>query len=392
MRVIVYTGKGGVGKTSLAAASAVRAAELGHKTLVFSTDIAHSLADCFDVPLGAAPVAIAPNLWGQEMTVGHELDRHWTTIRNWLASVLAWRGMDEVLAEEMAVLPGMEELASLLYVEQYHTEGAYDVMVVDAAPTGETIRLLSFPDVIRWWMERLYPIERRVATLVRPLLRPLNIPLPENEVFDSIEALYRKLYRMRAILTNDAESSIRLVVNAEKMVIKEAQRTYTYMGLYGYHTDLVICNRLIPAEVEDGYFAVWKEAQQRYLQMIEDAFSPLPILKMPLMGQEIVGLPMLRRVADVLFGDGDPTAFFYRGRGQELRKEDGSYILSLALPFASKESVALSRHGDELLVEVGAYRRTIVLPQSLLDQTPRTARMQGDRLEVVFADDKGQRR
>lgn len=390
MRIILYMGKGGVGKTSMAAATALRSAEKGHKTIVFSTDAAHSLADSFDIPLAAEPTPIIPNLWGQEMEVGHELDANWRTVQDWLAAVFTWRGMDAMVAEEVAVLPGMEELVNLLYVDRYHAEGNYDVMVVDCAPTGETLRLLGFPEVLRWWMEHLYPAGRVAAGLIRPLMRPLRMPFPEEKVLDSVEELYAKLNRMHHILTDNSKTSVRLVLNAEKMVIKEAQRSYTYLGLYGYHTDLVICNRLVPDQVTDGYFAAWKESQSRYYQMIEEAFSPLPILKVPLLDHEVLGLPMLRAVADILFGDEDPAAFFYQGQAQEVRKEDGNYVLSLALPFASKEEVSLSLHGDELLVQVGRYRRSILLPRTLVGLQPAGARFrdQEQRLEITFPDSR----
>lgn len=387
MRIILYMGKGGVGKTSMAAATALCAAERGHKTIVFSTDAAHSLADSFDVPLASEPTPIAPNLWGQEMEVGHELDANWRTIQEWLAAVFAWRGMDEMMAQEVAILPGMEEIVNLLYVDRYHAAGDYDVMVVDCAPTGETLRLLSFPEVLSWWMDRLYPAKRVAVRLLRPLAKPLRMPFPQEEVLDSVEELYAMLNRMHTILTDNSKTSVRLVLNAEKMVIKEAQRSYTYLGLYGYHTDLVVCNRLVPDQVTDDYFAAWKESQSRYYQMIEEAFSPLPILKVPLMDQEVVGLTMLRAVADILFGDGDPTGFFYQGRAQELHKKDGNYVLSLALPFASKENVSLNLHSDELLVQVGKYRRSILLPRTLVGLHPAEAHFQEQeqRLEITFS-------
>lgn len=286
MRVLLYTGKGGVGKTTIAAATALRSAELGYRTIVLSTDAAHSLADSFDIPLSSEPMAIAPNLWGQETEIFKTIETYWSDIRDWMAALMAWRGMEEIIADEMAILPGMDELANLLYVTNYCYSGDYDVIIIDCAPTGDTLRLLGFPEHLHWWMERMFPIGRTATSLVRPFVRPfLDLPLPDDKVFRSAERLFDELVRMRALLTDPEKSSVRLVVNAEKMVIKEAQRTFTYLNLYGYVTDTVICNRLIPEEVADRYFDSWKESQARYYKVIEECFSPLPILTAPLMEQ-----------------------------------------------------------------------------------------------------------
>ena len=269
MRILLYTGKGGVGKTSIAAATAINAARLGHKTLVMSTDPAHSLSDSLDTPLKGSAKPVAENLWALEVDIYRELSTHWQTVQTWLAGLMRWQGADEVLAEELAVLPGMEELAALLHITTYQREGNYDLLVVDCAPTGETLRLLSFPDMARWYMNRLFPLERRVAAAVGPLARGvLGLPVPGSDVFDSIHELYRQLEEMRSLLLDPQISSIRLVVNPEKMVIKETQRTFTYLNLYGYHTDLIVCNRILPDTIEDKFFRHWREAHQRYLVQI----------------------------------------------------------------------------------------------------------------------------
>jgi len=386
MRVILYTGKGGVGKTSVAAATALRASALGHRTLVMSTDAAHSLGDSFDMPLGSEPVPIVDNLWGLELDVFREIDRHWGTLQDWLKVLMAWRGLDEVVAGEMAVLPGMEELAGLLHLINYHHQGEYDVIVVDCAPTGETLRLLSFPDVARWWMHRIFPIERVAARIARPVLRRVtDIPLPDDEVFTAVRELFAKLEGMRDILTDPATSSVRLVLNPEKMVIKESQRTFTYLNLYGYATDLVVCNRVIPEAVSDGYFQAWKATQARYYQQVEEAFAPLPILKAPLMEQEVVGLPMLERFAEALYGNLDPTPVLHQGQIHHLRQEDGQYVLTLAVPFVTKKEISLSQVGDELLVQVGAFKRNIILPRSLVGMESQGAKLEGERLSIRFA-------
>ena len=386
MRVILYTGKGGVGKTSVAAATALRAAGLGHHTLVMSTDAAHSLGDSFDMPLGGEPVPIVDNLWGQELDVFREIDRHWGTLQDWLKVLMAWRGLDEVVAEEMAVLPGMEELAGLLHLINYCDQGEYDVIVVDCAPTGETLRLLSFPDVARWWMHRIFPLERVAARIARPVLRRVtDLPLPDDEVFSAVKELFAKLEDMRGILTDPATSSVRLVLNPERMVIKEAQRTFTYLNLYGYATDLVVCNRVIPEAVSDSYFRAWKETQERHYQEVEEAFAPLPILKAPLMEQEVLGLAMLERFGDAVYGTLDPTAVLHEGQIHQIRQEDSQYVLTLTVPFVTREEISLSQVGDELVVQVGNFKRNIILPRALAGMESRGAKLEGERLSIRFA-------
>ena len=385
MRVLLYTGKGGVGKTTVAAATAVKSAELGYRTIVLSTDAAHSLADAFDIPLSGEPKAIAPNLWGQETEMSRTLRTYWSDIQDWMAALMAWRGMEEIIADEMAIVPGMEELANLLYIVNYYYSGDYDVIIVDCAPTGETLRLLSFPEHLRWWMEKLFPIGRTATSVVRPFVRPfLNIPLPGDEVFQSAERLFEELVRMRALLTDPEKASVRIVVNPERMVIKEAQRTFTYLNLYGYTTDLIICNRLIPEEVSDRYFDSWKESQTRHYQVIEECFAPLPILSVPLLEHEVVGMPMLKVMAQALYGDRDPAQLFYHGQAQDIEKEDGYYVLTLSLPFVTKSDVSLVRNGDELLVQVGSYRRNIILPRTLVGLPVEEAKFEDEGLRIRF--------
>ena len=384
-RIIVYTGKGGVGKTSVAAATAVLCAQRGLRTVVISTDIAHSLADSFDLPLGAEPTAIAPNLWGQQSDVYYNLRKYWGTIQSYVASVFQWRGLDEMLAEELTVIPGMDELASLLWIAEHHDSGQYDVVVVDAAPTGETLRLLALPEAGRWWLEKIMPLERRIAQIAGPLVRrTIGMPTPTDPVWDAGEELFHKLEHMRTLLADSERTSMRVVLNLEKMVIKESQRSFTYFHLYGYLVDLIVCNRVLPADTGD-YFRAWRESQQRYRPLIEDSFSPVPIKSVPFFDQEVVGLPMLRRVGQELFGDADPTAFFYRGHPYEVSRQNGEMVLSLELPFATKDEVKLHRHADELVITAGAWRRNLVLPRILADAPTTGAQFEGDRLRIRFA-------
>lgn len=388
-RIILYTGKGGVGKTTVAAATALRAAELGHRTVVLSTDPAHSLADAFGVTLGPEPVPVAPNLWGQETDVYHNLRRYWGTVHNWLRALLAWQGVDDMEADEVAAVPGMEELASLLWINRHHESEDYDVVVVDCAPTGETLRLLSFPDSARWWIDKLLPLQRRLSQVLRPVMRPITgIPVPDQEVFRAVEDLLRQLGRLHGIMSDRELSSVRLVVNPEKMVIRETQRTFTYLNLYGYVTDAVACNRVLPASVGDGYFAHWKEAQEGYLQLIHEAFSPLPILSVPLLRDEITGLRALREMARHLFDSDDPTRIYYPSVAHEVRAERASFVLSLGAPFVTKAEVSLAQRGDELSVQVGTHRRNVLLPRVLSGLRATTARVDRGRLNIYFPREK----
>jgi len=376
-------GKGGVGKTSVATATAVRSAERGYRTIVISTDSAHSLADCFDLPLGSELKPIMPNLWGQEPEILQAIDAQWSSVQRWVSALLAWRGIDEIVADELAVLPGMEELANLLYIVNYHRSGEYDIIVVDCAPTGETLRLLAFPEVLHWWMDRMFPIGRKAASLVRPLVgKVTNIPMPDDEVFASIENLFSELDQMRALLSNPDVTSVRLVVNPEKMVIKEAQRTFTYLNLYGYFTDLIVCNRISPDEVNDQYFRFWKKSQSEYYRVVEEGFAPLPISSAPLLEREVVGIPMLQIMADAIYGQDDPTKFFFRGQVQEFQKEGSHHILTLNIPFIKKGDISLTQSGDELVIQAGNFRRNIILPHHLVSLPVTEAKFDGGKLRI----------
>ena len=355
-----------------------------------STDIAHSLADSFDLPLGSSATKILPNLWGQEVDIYQTLGEYWGTIRQYVSALLAWRGMNRIVADEVAILPGMEELANLLYIAKYDTEKTYDVVIVDSAPTGETLRLLSFPDIMEWWMNHLFPIQRRVAKVVRPVLRRVtDAPMPPDSVFDAVRDLYAELEHVHTLMSDMEQSSIRLVINPEKMVIKEAQRTLTYLNLFGYATDAVIVNRILPDRVEDEYFNTWKTNQKKYLEYIKEAFSPLQLLNVPLMEEEVVGVDMLRKMGQAVYGDADATGIFYHGHVQSVTKDGDDYILSLQLPFIKKEEIGLVQDGDELHIKVGQYRRSIVLPHMLSGLPAGEAKMIDKQLNIRFHGEEG---
>src|SRR6266511_1666444 len=385
MRIILYTGKGGVGKTSVAAATAVRTAQLGYRTVVMSTDLAHSLADSFDLPRAPEPVQIAPNLWAQETDIYYNLRTHWGRVQEWLRALLAWRQIDDIVADEVSILPGMEELANLLGVNRHRESGEYDVIVVDCAPTGETLRLLSFPEIGRWWIDKFLPIHRAAATVVRPIVRAtVGMPMPEDDVYDAVQDLFGQLDRLHGMIVDAGMTSARLVINPEKMVIKEAQRTWTYFNLFGYPSDLVVLNRVLPDAIHDAYFAGWKESQARYRAMVEERFAPVPIREVPLFQDEVVGLERLEEMARALFGDEDPAQIFFRGRSQAIERTDGGYVLTLPLPFVEKGDVNLLHAGDELLVQVGPHKRNVILPRVLVGLVTSGAKFDGDSLRIRF--------
>ncbi len=384
-RILLYTGKGGVGKTSVAAATAVACAHRGYRTIVLSTDIAHSLGDAFGEELGPEPRQISPNLWAQESEVFHNVAKYWGRIQEYAASVLRWRGLDDVLAEEMTVLPGMDEVGSLLWIAEHHDSGDYDVIVVDAAPTGETLRLLSLPEAAKWWMEKIEPLGRRITKLTGPVIqRVVGMPMPGDDVFTAGEDLFRKLEHMHDLLADPARTSVRVVLTLEQVVIKEAQRSFTYFHLYDYPTDLVVANRILPESV-GNYFKGWYETQQKYGPMVEETFAPIPVRYAPFFDREVVGQPMLHQLGDALYGETDPTTHFYRGRPYSVVRDDDEFVMSVELPFAMKDDIGLSRQADEIVIEVGTWRRNLVLPRALIDAPTSGAKFEDHVLKIRFA-------
>ena len=388
MRTILYTGKGGVGKTSVAAATALKAAKSGKRVLVMSTDPAHSLSDAFDDEVGPDPKEMASGLWAQEMDYSAMLEENWAEIRHYMTTLFEWQGADALAAEELAMLPGLDELFGLLMVRRHHREGSYDALIVDAAPTGETLKLLSLPDQIGWYVEKIFPIQRRVASIVRPVARRSKSlpPLPEDNVFAAGQRFYEAVLGVEEILTDRENASIRLVANAEKMVIAEARRAYTYLNLYDFGVDAIVVNRLLPDEVSDPYFARWREAQERHLQTIADSFFPIPILKARLFDREMYGLEALAALAEEVFEDVEPLELLFRGATHEIVKNGGGYEVILNLPLAQKKDVDLSKRGAELFVRVGAHRRNILLPDSMARLSATGASIEGGQVRVRLGD------
>jgi len=385
VRVILFTGKGGVGKTSVAAATALRCARLGHRTLVMSTDPAHSLGDSFDLELGPEPREISTNLWAQEVSALHEMERHWTRLHDYAAQVFATQGLDDVVAEEVANPPGMDEIASLMWIKHYADRDLYDALIVDCAPTGETLQLLMFPDAARWWLDKVYPWERKAMKLARPLLQSMiDIPLPSDEVYASVKDLLLDLEGMKRVLVDSEVTSVRLVLNLEKMVVKEAKRSFTYLSLFGYVTDAVVVNRRLPEDLSDELFRKWRDIHQRYAVEVDQSFQPLPIFNVPLFDEEVVGERMLLRMAEAIYGDRDPTDRFYEGSSQRVEKVGAEYVLALKVPFADREDVTLLRQDGELFVTVGSYRREVALPRVLASRSTLGAAIEGGELRVRF--------
>ncbi|TMC90643.1 MAG: ArsA family ATPase [Chloroflexi bacterium] len=386
MRVILFTGKGGVGKTSVAAATAVHCAKSGYRTVVMSTDPAHSLGDSFDIELGTSLTQISSHLWAHEVSALHEMQRHWKRLHEYAVEVFATQGLDEVVAEEVANPPGMDEIASLMWIKHYAQRAEHDVLIVDCAPTGETLQLLTFPDAAKWWLDKIYPWERRAMRVARPVLQPLmDIPLPNDEVFASLKGLLLDLDGMRKVLTDPAMTTVRIVLNLEKMVVKEAKRAFSYLSLFGYVTDAVIVNRLLPGELHDDLFKKWQQIHRRYQAEVEQSFAGIPIFNVPLFDREVVGEEMLQRMADATYGDQDPAARFVTASPQRIEKSGTEYVLSLKVPFVDRSAVDLSRHNGELYVTIGNYRREISLPRVLAQRETAGAAIKDGELRVRFA-------
>ena len=390
MRLILMTGKGGVGKTSVAAATGLRCAELGYKTLVLSTDPAHSLADSFDMEMGHDPRQVRPNLWGAELDALVELEANWGAVKRYITEVLQARGLDGVQAEELAILPGMDEIFGLVRMKRHYDEGTFDVLIIDSAPTGTALRLLSLPEVSGWYMRRFYKPLQGISAVLRPLVEPLFKPivgfsLPDNEVMDAPYEFYEQIEALEKVLTDSTQTSVRLVTNPEKMVIKESLRAHAYLSLYNVGTDMVVANRIIPDEVTDPFFKRWKENQKQYKEEIHENFSPLPVKEVPLYSEEMCGLPALERLKETLYADEDPTQVYYKETTVRVVQEQNQYSLELYLPGVPKDQIQLSKTGDELNVRIGNHRRNLVLPQALAALQPAGAKMEKDYLKIRFA-------
>ena len=386
MRVLLFTGKGGVGKTTVAAATATRAAAGGARTLLVSTDPAHSLADVFGTALGDEPGKVTGDLWAQQLDARIRLERSWGEIRSWLLEVLAWAGVEGIEAEELAIIPGLDEVFALADLADHADSGRWDVIVVDCAPTAETLRLLSLPDVLGWYVDRLFPVGRRLNKVVAPVLgRMTSLPVAGDDVFSAGQRVFDRLDAVKALLGDTTRSSVRLVVTPERMVVAEARRTHTYLSLFGYSVDAVVANRLLPAAIDDPWFDFWKSSHAEQLALIDEGFAPVPVLRAELQAAEPLGVDALRRFADEIYGDRKPTAVLHRSEPLRVESHDGGRRLVQALPFGDRDELSLARREDELIVSVGPYRRAIVLPDSLRSRRVADARLADGELVVEFA-------
>ena len=386
-RVIVYTGKGGVGKTTVAAATALLCGQRGYRTLVLSTDVAHSLNDAFGLTTRSAepqqPVTDLP-LWVQETDIHQTIRRYWGAIQDYFAKVFQWRGLDEVIAEEITFIPGLDEMVGLIEILEHYESARYDVIVVDAAPTGETIRLLALPEAARWWFDRVLPIQRRATQIAGPMLRRVTgMPMPDDAVFRAGEELFRKLEKMQQLLSNSETSSLRVVLNLERMVIAEAQRSFTCFNLFGYTTDLIVCNRVLPAD-SGPYFANWRRQQVAYRAEVTAAFEPVPVRAAALLAREVVGLDMLIELGTNLFESADPSQFFSRRRPYRIDRENGGYALYVELPFVELSDINIQRSAEELVLQVGRWRRNVVLPRALADLPTGDAKLTDHVVRIEF--------
>ncbi|MFA4928777.1 MAG: TRC40/GET3/ArsA family transport-energizing ATPase [Patulibacter sp.] len=383
-RIILFTGKGGVGKTSVAAASARRAAQEGRRTLVVSTDAAHSLGDVLDIAVGDEPTPVADGLDALQIDGRAELTRHWGAVRAWATRSLVARGVDRVSADELTVPPGLEELLSLLRLVALQRSDDYDTIVVDCAPSGETLRLLSFPDIAHWWLQRITPREDELLGAARPLARALlGVSLPDGDVTAEIHRLMESLLAIRALLVDHEHVSIRLVATADQVVIEETRRTFTALALYGVATDAVVVNRLFPDDV-GAYFAAWRERQQARMAEIGDAFAPLPILRAPYFDHEVVGAEALDRLGATLYPHAPVSDRLYVGNAREFVVDGDHAELRIAVPFADREDVRLRRSGAELIVDVAGRRRTVLLPPAVADYRPTAATVDGGVLRITL--------
>jgi len=390
MRILLFAGKGGVGKTSIAAATGLAAAGRGYRTIVISLDSAHNLSDSFELSeelfeVKGEPVKVRPNLWIQEIDVQEEIKRHWGEVHSYIAALFRASGVKEILAEELAILPGMEEVSGLLYINSYARKGSYDLIVLDCAPTGEAIRFVSLPTILEWYMKKFFNLERKLAKVVGPFVeRIYNVPMPEDSCFDSIESLFNRLEGVEELLSDSKVTSVRLVTNPEKIVVKETQRAFLYFSLYGLCVDGVIVNKVFPAETSDLFLREWQVLQGKYISELESYFSPVPVFRLPLYQREVKGIKALQELARDLYGDHDPAEVFHPEPPYCFAKDDDHYLLRIKLPFVTKEEVELSKRGDELIIKVGVFKRHVILPKNMATLTPQGAKIEGKTLTIKF--------
>jgi arsenite-transporting ATPase len=399
VRIIFFAGKGGVGKTSVAAATGIKAAEMGQKTVIMSLDVAHSLSDIFDLDKDlldqnrGRPFNVNKNLWIQELDISEEMERNWGDIHRYLSTLFKTTGLDTILAEELAILPGMEEISLLLYINSYARKKKYDVIILDCAPTGESLRFISIPTTLEWYMKKIFKVEKRILKVARPVAKKVyDLPLPGDDYFDAIEYLFERLRGVEQLLADPEITSVRLVTNPEKIVLKETQRAFMYFCLYKMNIDGIIVNRILPDTVEDTYFEDWRDSQRKYMEKAEEAFSPVPTFHVNLFKDEVLGYESLKAFADQIYGEKNPLERFFEGEPYSLTKENEEYQLIMKLPFIRKGDVELNKVSDELIVRVGSFRKHLLLPRHVAASKEVKARLEGEYLYIHFkGEDHGKR-
>ena len=393
MRILLYTGKGGVGKTSIAAATGLKLSQQGYKTIVVSLDSAHSLVDAFDIDnnlihqTGETVQQISDQLFIQEINIQHALKQYWSEVQSYLELVLQVSGLDQIVAEEVAVFPGMEEICALLYINQYYREKSYDVIILDCAPTGESLRFVSIPTVLDWYIRNVFKIQRNLVGAARTFVKKVaTLPLPEDAYFQNLADLFDRIEGVDQLLADPQITTVRLVSNPEKMVIKETQRAFMYFSLYGLTVDSVIINRILPSDVGGAFFESWKKTQSQYIEQAERYFTNVPIWKAYLFNDQVLGLDGLKKLGNQLYSEVDPIAFYQNEKAYEFSKDGDQYKISLLLPFIEKDEIQLAKSNDEVVVQIGGFRQHIPLPRSLTDKQPSGARLVENRLVITFSD------
>jgi arsenite-transporting ATPase len=394
MRIIFYTGKGGVGKTSISAATGLKCAQAGQRTLILSLDIAHSLADVFDLDRDLTdqaegkPCGVADHLDIQEIDLQKEIETNWSEIYTYISTVLQTTGVEDVIAEEMAILPGMEEISLLLHINRYYKEDAYDTLILDCAPTGESLRFISMPTALEWYMKKLFRLERNMFRLSRPVLKTVSpVPLPKDSYFENIQQLYKRLEGVDELLHDPEMTTVRLVTQPEQMVIRETRRAFMYFCLYGLTIDQVIVNRILPGEAEGDFYRGWVESQEKRLKEIERSFTPVPIRRVPLGDSEVLGLESLDKLGGQLYGEENPAEVYYSQQPYEFTREDGQLLVKIQLPFIAKGEVDLHRTPEGLVVRVGSFKKQLALPRSYLRARPQGAKLEEREIVIRFKEE-----
>ena len=393
MRILLYTGKGGVGKTSIAAATGLKLSQQGYKTIVVSLDSAHSLVDAFDIDnnlihqTGEIVQQISDQLFIQEINIQQALKQYWSEVQSYLELVLQVSGLDQIVAEEVAVFPGMEEICALLYINQYYRENSYDVIILDCAPTGESLRFVSIPTVLDWYIRNVFKIQRNLVGAARTFVKKVaTLPLQEDAYFQNLADLFDRIEGVDQLLADPQITTVRLVSNPEKMVIKETQRAFMYFSLYGLTVDSVIINRILPSDVGGAFFESWKKTQSQYIEQAERYFTNVPIWKAYLFNDQVLGLDGLKKLGNQLYSEVDPIAFYQNEKAYEFSKDGDQYKISLLLPFIEKDEIQLAKSNDEVVVQIGGFRQHIPLPRSLTDKQPSGAKLVENRLVITFSD------